>query len=92
MGAVLGESALALRFPGGPAGRPLLIVNLGCDLHFAPMPEPLLAPPEGASWTVLWSSESPRYGGSGTAPPEAEDGWRIPGHAAVLLEPRRSAD
>ena len=26
-------------------------------------PEPLLAPPEGLQWEVLWSSEDPDYGG-----------------------------
>jgi maltooligosyltrehalose trehalohydrolase len=67
----------------------LLIVNLGPDLHLDPAPEPLLAPPRGAGWTLLWSSEDPRYGGSGTPQLEsAFDNWRIPGHAAVVLAPK----
>ena len=65
----------------------LLLVNLGRDLHLDPAPEPLLAPPEGRRWSVLWSSEDPRYGGGGTVPPETEDNWRIPGEAAVVLVP-----
>jgi maltooligosyltrehalose trehalohydrolase len=49
-------------------------------------PEPLLAPPEGLTWSRLWSSEEPRYGGSGHAPIETDDGWHIPGEAAVVLK------
>jgi len=62
-------------------------VNLGADLHLCIAPEPLLAPPERRRWDILWSSESPKYGGAGTAALETEDGWHIPGHAAVLLVP-----
>lgn len=63
----------------------LLVVNLGRDLRLRPAPEPLLAPPAGDEWEILWSSEHPRYGGYGTPELEDEDYWRIPGHAAVLL-------
>ena len=35
-------------------------------LHHAP--EPLLAPPRGARWEVLFSTEDPAYGGAGTPP------------------------
>ena len=56
---------------------------LGCG--FASLP--LLAPPEGLLWDILWSSEAPEYGGCGTPPLETADNWRIPGHAAVLLRP-----
>jgi maltooligosyltrehalose trehalohydrolase len=66
----------------------LLLINLGCDLDLTPAPEPLLAPPAGARWQVLWSSADPRYGGSGAPPPEdAAGGWRLPGQAAVALLP-----
>jgi maltooligosyltrehalose trehalohydrolase len=64
-------------------------VNFGVDLHLDPAPEPLLAPPEGLRWKVLWSSEDPRYGGCGTFPPDTRDNWRIPGNAAVALSPAR---
>jgi maltooligosyltrehalose trehalohydrolase len=85
-GAVLSRRALVLRWR---ASRDrLLLVNLDEDLHFDPAPEPLLAPPAGAVWTILWSSESPDYGGTGTSPLEQEDGWRIPGQAAVVLDAR----
>ena len=42
-------------------------------------PEPLLAPPEDTLWDILWSSEDPRYGGSGTAPPETRGELAPPG-------------
>jgi maltooligosyltrehalose trehalohydrolase len=95
-GAVLGPDAFVLRFFGrffgGPAGKAaedrLLLVNLGVDLELEPVPEPLLAPPAGLRWEVLWSSEEPRYGGSGAPPPEDEEGcWRLPGQAAVVMRP-----
>ena len=66
-------------------GDRLLIVNLGAELSLTTLPEPLLAPPTAAGWTIRWSSEDPAYGGAGTAPVETDDGWRIPGQAAVLL-------
>lgn len=84
-GAVLGEEALLLRFFGPAGADRLLLVILGRELRLEPAPEPLLAPPEGREWRPLWSSEDPRYGGRGAAPPEADGAWRIPGHAALLL-------
>lgn len=88
-GAVLGAEAFVLRFfaEAGHGGDRLLIVNFGADLNLAPVPEPLLAPPEGCEWSMAWSSEDPRYGGQGMAPPECEGKWRLPGHAAVLMQP-----
>lgn len=84
-GAVLGEEALVLRFFAADHADRLLVVNFGRDIHFAPAPQPLLAPPPDRAWKTLWSSEDPRYGGSGTPPLDTEEGWRIPGHAAVVL-------
>ena len=86
-GAVLGAEAFVLRFFGADCDDRLLMVNLGRDLNLSPAPEPLLAPPKNKSWEILWSSEDPRYGGSGTAPLEAKGYWHIPGHAAVVLQP-----
>ncbi|MBY0513052.1 MAG: malto-oligosyltrehalose trehalohydrolase [Gemmataceae bacterium] len=86
-GAVLGEQAFVLRFFHGGRGDRLVVVNFGRDLHLDPVPEPLLAPPEGCRWEVKWSSEDRAYGGNGTPPPEAVDGWRIMGEAAVVLAP-----
>ena len=91
-GAVLSPEAFLLRFFGdqNDAGDDrLLLVNLGIDLHLDPAPEPLLAPPADSEWIILWSSEDPKYGGIGTPPLDiANENWRIPGHAAVLLRPQ----
>ena len=60
-GAVLGPEAFVLRFFAGPHGDRLLVLNLGRALQLRPAPEPLLAPPPGSAWPLLWSSEHPRY-------------------------------
>jgi maltooligosyltrehalose trehalohydrolase len=86
-GAVLTNDAFVLRWLTGDDDDRLLVVNLGIALHLDPAPEPLLAPPPGLAWEILWSSESPEYGGSGTPPLDSEENWRIPAHAAVLLRP-----
>ena len=107
-GAVLGPAAFCLRWTGfgaaagegnggergmSDAGDRLLVVNLGTEIDLTPAPEPLLAPPEGMRWTVLWSSEDPRYGGGGTPPVEDADGrWCLPGEAAVVLAPEAAGD
>ncbi len=85
-GAVLGTEAFVLRFFGENAGDRLLLVNLGMNLELEPVSEPLLAPLTGLRWEVLWSSEDPRYGGTGAPPPEDDEGgWRLPGQAAVVM-------
>jgi maltooligosyltrehalose trehalohydrolase len=85
-GAVLGASCCALRYATASGDDRLLLVNLGRDLQPTPIPEPLLAPPDGRRWALAWSSESTRYGGSGTPPIETEEGeWRILGHSTVVL-------
>ena len=76
---------MVLRYFGG-AEPYLLVVNLGCDLHLVPIAEPLLAPPGPDGWSLVWSSESVLYGGSGTPPLNSDAEWRIPGEAAVLLK------
>ena len=84
-GAVLGPHAFVLRFFAERGDDRLLLVNLGADLMLTEAPEPLLAPPEGRQWRVLFSTEEARYGGCGIAPVEHDEGWRIPGEAAVAL-------
>jgi maltooligosyltrehalose trehalohydrolase len=86
-GAVLGEDAFVLRFFGQEGDDRLLVVNLGRDLHLDPAPEPLLAPPEDKGWRILWTSEDPKYGGCGTFPLDTQQNWRLPGRAAVVLNP-----
>jgi maltooligosyltrehalose trehalohydrolase len=91
-GAVLGAEAFVLRFFADDGLDRLLVVNLGRDLRLAVAPEPLLAPPAGMLWRVLWSSEAPKYGGAGTPPLESEGGWMLRGGAAVVLAPRPADD
>ncbi|HJQ22503.1 MAG TPA: malto-oligosyltrehalose trehalohydrolase [Blastocatellia bacterium] len=87
-GAVLADEAFVLRYFSDDGEDRLLVVNFGVDLHLNPAPEPLLAAPAGRRWVTLWSSEDPRYGGSGTPPVDTEkESWRIHGHAALALTP-----
>ena len=86
-GAVLAEEAFLLRYFYDGGDDRLLLVNLGPDLRLDPAPEPLLAPPDGRDWSVLLSTEDPRYGGGGTFPPYSEENWRIAGHAAIVMRP-----
>lgn len=85
-GAVLASHAFVLRYFGEDQDR-LLLVNLGAELHLAPCPEPLLAPPRGKGWRLAWSSENPKYGGHGTPALETQAGWILPAHSAALLSP-----
>jgi len=85
-GAVLGTSGFLLRYFKGQEQR-LLLINLGRELHLAPVPEPMIAPPEGCTWEVLWTSESIEFGGSGTPKLDTEKFWRLQGNAAVVLSP-----
>jgi maltooligosyltrehalose trehalohydrolase len=87
-GAVLGAELFVLRFttPGAEDER-LVFVNLGPDVDAGSFAESLVAPPDGHTWSVRWSSEEPEYGGTGTPPVISNTGWRIPGHATVVLQP-----
>ena len=86
-GAVLGPAALVLRFFGEEHGDRLCIFNLGAQVGPGPTPEPLLAPPAGMRWKVLWSSEDPRYGGSGTPSLDTDAGIRIHAESFTVLVP-----
>jgi maltooligosyltrehalose trehalohydrolase len=84
-GAVLTNEAWLLRYIVEKGQDRLLIVNLGIDLSLTYIAEPLLAPPVGRDWHLLWSSEDPRYGGSGVPLPIKEGIWGVPGRSALLL-------
>jgi maltooligosyltrehalose trehalohydrolase len=87
-GATLSEHALALRWFDADHGDRLLLVNLASELKPGSIAEPLLAPPPGCGWQLIWSSESPQYGGQGTFEPVADHGrgaWRIQAQSAMLL-------
>ncbi len=82
-GAVLAKEAFALRYLGDQGDR-LLLINLGRDLCWSSLAEPLVAPPAGSDWRLLWSSEDHRYGGCGTGCLDAKS-WHLPGHATLVL-------
>lgn len=101
--ASLGDRAFVLRYFGEAGDDRLLVVNYAQTLHLDVAPEPLLAPPAGARWRTVWSSEDPRYGGLGGAEFDAceaprsprqkpelrwpRENWRLLGGCAVLLAP-----
>ena len=92
-GAVLGVESFVLRFFAEDSEEDrLLVVNLGRDLLLEPVPEPLLAPPQEASWAVMWASEDPRYGGSGMPTWSNEGCWHLQGETAVVLRPKYSKE
>jgi maltooligosyltrehalose trehalohydrolase len=87
-GAVLSEHAFVLRcLQDDPRRDRLVLVNLGPTFAHPVTPEPLLAPPAGTGWRVVWSSEDPRYGGHGTPRPFDRVRLAIPARAAIVLAP-----
>jgi maltooligosyltrehalose trehalohydrolase len=87
-GAVVAPEAFLLRWfdDEGDDDR-LLLVNLGRDFQCQYMAHPLMAAPADSNWSPLWSSEDPRYGGTGTATLDTKH-WNMPGHAAIVLHPQ----
>jgi maltooligosyltrehalose trehalohydrolase len=84
-GAVLNSRAFVLRFATPGAAERLLVINLGMDLHLANRAEPLLAPPAGARWAQLWTSEASCYGGNGSPRAVTSDGLHFQGRSALVL-------
>jgi maltooligosyltrehalose trehalohydrolase len=89
-GAVLGTASLVLRYFSEDDDDRLLLVNFGERQLLHPTSEPLLAPPLGWKWEMLWTSESPCYGGSGAAIIATQEQWSLPAEATVALRPARS--
>jgi maltooligosyltrehalose trehalohydrolase len=86
--AILSDKAFVLRYFGPQGDDRLFVVNLGDDLVFSPSPEPLLAPPPSAAWSLTWSSEDPRYGGGGVPDCTTDSqGWSFPANTALLYKP-----
>ncbi|MCU1227658.1 MAG: treZ [Acidobacteria bacterium] len=81
-GAVLSEDVFVLR---SLRDDRLLLVNLGGDLRLEVIDEPLLATSAKHDWTVRWSSESGRYGGTGMPALFDKGIWLIPARSALLL-------
>lgn len=87
-GAVLSETAFVLRWWDERAGDRLLLINIGKECLLTPAPEPLLAAPRDAAWSLVWSSDDIAYGGRGAVAPSgaAAPGWRLTADSAVLLQ------
>jgi maltooligosyltrehalose trehalohydrolase len=88
---VIGPEAFVLRYATGTGDDHLLFVNLGGDLDLAEVAEPLLASPSGTQWHVAFSTEDPRYGGTGTPPIESHCRVRLLGPSALVLVPEEIA-
>ncbi len=84
-GAVLGSASFVLRYFSQEDDDRLLLVNFGDHQVLHPASEPLLAPPSGKKWEVIWTSESPGYGGSGAAIIATEEEWLLPTEATIAL-------
>lgn len=87
-GAVLGTHAFVLRSYAAPGssqgGDRLIVINLDrAALTLECVPEPLLAP-QTVPWSVMFSSDSPTYGGSGQVF-RGDDVWVIPPESATVL-------
>jgi maltooligosyltrehalose trehalohydrolase len=83
-GAVIAAEAFVLRWFDDRGNDRLALFNLGREVEWLPVAEPLIAPPREKRWQLLWSSEEPAYGGLGT-PPYDEKRWRVPGHSAIVF-------
>jgi len=75
---------LAVRYFGDGDDR-LLIVNFGQDFFMTPVPHPLVAPPRGRRWEVIWTTEHPRYGATSLPEVLFTDGLRLPAESAVVF-------
>jgi maltooligosyltrehalose trehalohydrolase len=85
-GAVLGTTSFLLRYFSKEDDDRLLLVNFGERQVLHPASEPLLAPPSNCKWETLWTSESPRYGGSGSAPVATTEQWFLPAESMAALQ------
>jgi maltooligosyltrehalose trehalohydrolase len=81
----LSDDCLAVRYFHDAGDDRLILVNFAGDLHLRPVAEPLLAPPQKRRWQMLWNSSAPRYGGTGSAAAETDDGWSIASQSASVL-------
>ena len=86
-GAVLGPGSFVLRYFSEESDDRLLLVNFGERQVLHPASEPLLAPPLGYIWEMLWTSEAPRYGGTGSVAAANQEQWILPAEATVALRP-----
>lgn len=88
-GATLTERAFVLRWYAIGERDRLLVVNLEHEARFDSIAEPMIAPPRGRRWQMLFSSEAVQYGGHGVIEPVEHGGrgrWHLAAHVAVLME------
>jgi maltooligosyltrehalose trehalohydrolase len=90
-GAVLGENCFVLRYLTSGREDRLILVNFGIGVDLPHLPEPLTAPPGGCDWKVQWSSEWPKYGGSGSYAPGRFGPWHVTGESTQFLIPVKTA-
>jgi maltooligosyltrehalose trehalohydrolase len=74
-----------LRYTAGNEER-MVIVNMARRVRLR-MNDPLLAPPPGQRWAMIWCSERAVYGGTGCGDPFAEAPWTLQAHSTWLLQP-----
>lgn len=87
-GTAIGPDVVALRYlDPDPAAHRLLVVNLGIQYQRDSVADPLVAPPPEMKWAVQWSSEDPKYGGTGTPPLWTNGSWCVPGRIAMFFAP-----
>jgi maltooligosyltrehalose trehalohydrolase len=86
-GAVLGRASFVLRYFSKQNDDRLLLVNYGESQVLHPASEPLLAPPSGCRWEILWTSDSPRYSGAGSIAVATPEQWILPAESTVALRP-----
>jgi maltooligosyltrehalose trehalohydrolase len=86
-GAVLGAASFVLRYFSEESDDRLLLVNLGEHQILHPASEPLLAPLAGCTWETLWTSESSRYGGAGSAPVATQERWLLSAESTTVMRP-----
>ena len=86
-GASISASAFFLRFfAEDDQDDRIVFFNLGADREIRVIADPLVAPPTGNAWQVAWSTEDPRYGGTGRRSTSMSDRWVLPGEAAVVFK------
>jgi len=89
-GAVLGPASFVLRYFSEANDDRLLLVNFGERQVLNPASEPLLAPPAGCGWEILWTSDSRCYGGADVAATATPEQWLLPAESATALRPLRN--
>jgi maltooligosyltrehalose trehalohydrolase len=88
-GSILSAHAFLVRLFGADEQDRLLLVNLGAELRYASIAEPLFAPPQDADWQMTFSSEDVRYGGAGGPQPNSGGSWTVTAESTTVFEARK---